>query len=72
MNKKKFFKVYSGPGYPIDPVLELDRMNFIPLPEPSEDLISIMKKTGVYAIVNPNGLIPIIYIREGEVIDFST
>lgn len=23
--KKKFFKVYKGPGYPIDPKLELDR-----------------------------------------------
>ena len=26
MNPKKFFKVYKGPGYPVDPALEEERM----------------------------------------------
>lgn len=25
MNKKKFFKLYTGPGYPVDPKLEAQR-----------------------------------------------
>jgi hypothetical protein len=32
IGKRKFFKVYSGPGYPIDPKLEEERLH--PEPEP--------------------------------------
>jgi len=35
---KKFFKVYSGPGYPVDPALEIERLNVTEIPQFKMDI----------------------------------